>query len=303
MSAATADEPTVITQPGVVLGMPHETYLADPVQGGSLSHSGIKTLVTKTAALFDYERTHGRPNKKSFDLGHAAHHEVLGVGPEIVVVQKTAKDGTKADAGDYATKSAQDHRDAIYAAGAVPVLREQVDAVREMADSVRRHPLAAKLLASGMGEPEASAFTRDPETGVWLRCRYDYLRRPGSNGRLLLVDFKTADDASEDAFSRSAKSFGYHVQSHFYSWMARLLGLANDVAFLFVVIETKPPYLVNVIELDVTARRIGQLLTRQGIETYRRCTETGVWPGYPSEEPARVSLPVWYERQYEDQLT
>jgi hypothetical protein len=86
MTAAEADQPFVVTEPGVHLDIPHEVYLADPVVGGSLSHSGAKTIVNKTPALFAYERENGRPNKAAFDLGHAAHQIVLGVGPEIVAV-------------------------------------------------------------------------------------------------------------------------------------------------------------------------------------------------------------------------
>jgi hypothetical protein len=303
VTAVEAHEPLVITEPGLYPEIPHDVYLADPVLGGSLSHSGAKTIVNKTPALFAYERENGRANKRAYDIGHAAHQIVLGVGPAIEIVQKVTKDGTKVDATDYQTKSAQDFRDAAYLRGAVPILRHEYEATVAMADAIRQHPIASKLLAPGSGQPEASAFARDADSGIWLRCRYDYLRRPLSTGRLLLVDYKTADDASDEAFAKSAANYGYAIQDYFYSHIAELLGLADDIAFLFVAQEKHPPYLVNVIQLDAVARRIGAHLGRRAIETYRACTASGEWPGYPSAKPAIVPLPHWYERRFEDQLS
>lgn len=289
MSAAV--ETFTVTEPGVVPDLPIELYLADPVAGGSLSHSGAKTLVKKTPALFAYEREHGRPDKRTFDFGHAAHQAVLGVGPQIVAV----------DASDWRTKAAQAQRDEIRASGAVPVLAEELLTVTAMAEAIHRHPAASKLLEPGSGRPEVSAFARDPETGVMLRCRYDWLRRAERSGRLLLVDFKTAVSADAESFGKAADSYGYDIQDAWYSEIARLLALADEVAFLFVVMEKTPPYLVNVIELNPLAKRIGALRRREAITTYAECTASGEWPGY-SREIQYVSLPPWVERQFEDQL-
>jgi hypothetical protein len=299
VTAAEAHEPLVITEPGLYPDIPHDVYLADPVLGGSLSHSGAKTIVNKTPALFAYERENGRANKRAYDIGHAAHQIVLGVGPDIEIVQKVTKDGTKVDATDYQTKSAQDFRDAAYLRGAVPILRHEYEATVAMADAIRQHPIASKLLAPGSGQPEVSAFAQDPATGVMLRCRYDWLRQPGPSGRLLLVDYKSTNAADVEAFAKSTWSYGYFIQDAFYTKIARLLELADDIAFLFVIQETSAPYLVNVVQLDVTARRIGAILTLRAIATYAECTRTGIWPGY-GDDISLVSLPIWAERQFED---
>jgi hypothetical protein len=286
VSAATVE----ITAPGVYPEMPNDVYLADPVAGGSLSHSGAKTLIKKTPALFAYEREHGRPDKRTFDFGHAAHQAVLGVGPQIVAVE----------ASDWRTKAAQQQRDEIRAEGAVPVLADELATVVAMAEALHSHPAAAKLLKAGSGQPEVSAFARDPETGVMLRCRYDWLR-PAESGRLLLVDFKTAASADEDSFSKAADAYGYDIQDAWYSEIARLLALADDVAFLFVVQEKTPPYLVNVIELNPFAKQIGAIRRREAITTYAECSASGNWRGY-GDDIAYVALPPWVERQFEDRL-
>jgi hypothetical protein len=292
----------MIDQPGLYPDLDTETYHADAYAGGSLSFSGAKTLLFKTPALFAYEREHGRPDKRTFQFGRAAHSIVLGDGPALVVVQKTTKDKQLVDADDYKTASAQQHAREITEAGDIPVLRDQLDVVNAMADAIRAHPLASSLLAPGSGRPEVSAFATDPLTGITMRCRYDWLREP-ANGRLVLPDYKTTADADADAFMRSANDYGYPMQEAWYSTVARRLGLAADVEFLFVAQEKTPPYLVNVIQLDHTAARIGEVQMRRALALFRECTDTGVWPGYPStHEPVLAPLPPWVEREYEQEM-
>ena len=73
----------VITEPGVY-DIPEGAYHADPVPGGSLSRSGAKLLL-QSPAKFDWRRTHGVKPKRAWDIGTAAHTEVLGTGAEMVV--------------------------------------------------------------------------------------------------------------------------------------------------------------------------------------------------------------------------
>ncbi len=296
MTAAEQTDLTVITEPGVYPDIPFADYLADPWPTGSLSHSGAKTLVTKTPAMFAYEREHGRPHTEAFDLGHAAHRIVLGDGVPVVVIPDDVTDKN----GGWTTKDAKALVAEVRAAGQTPVKPETWDTVEAMAKAIRAHPLASKLLAPGVGTPEVSAFAEDEQTGVMMRCRYDYLAE--SDGRrLILRDYKTTDKADRDSFGKSAANYGYALQDAFYSAIAKRLGLARDVVFLFIAQEKTPPYLVNVLQLDHTALRIGEIQMRRALALYKRCTDTGEWPGYPPEV-ALTSLPIWFERQYEDDL-
>lgn len=164
-----------VTTPGVYT-IREDAYHRDPVPGGSLSVSGAKRLLPPSCpALFAWEREHGRPEKRAYDFGHAAHAKVLGVGAPIVVVQKTAKDGTKSDAGDYNTKSSQEHRDAIYEAGHTPLLASELAQVEGMAEALLRHPIASALFDPAHGKPEQSLFRQDGPAEVWLRSRLDWL--------------------------------------------------------------------------------------------------------------------------------
>ena len=78
-----ADKPSVIEAPGIY-EMPEDDYFADPVLAGSLSCTWAKQLAQPGGpAKWKWEREHPQPSKKHFDLGHAAHALVLGVGAPI----------------------------------------------------------------------------------------------------------------------------------------------------------------------------------------------------------------------------
>jgi hypothetical protein len=254
--------------------------------------SGAKKLLPPSCpAIFDYQRTHEPESTKTLDVGSAAHQLVLGAGAEIVVVE----------ADDWRTNKAKGERAEAYLRGAIPLLRKDYEPVVAMASALRQHPVAAALLCQDGGLPEASAFFRDAETGVMRRCRYDVLPPHSDNSRLIIPDYKTAVSANPERFARAAMEYGYHQQDAWYVDAAAALDLANDPVFLFVVQEKTAPYLVSVVQLDAMAVRIGRHLNRRAIDLYAECNRTGIWPGH-ADDVAHVSLPSYYERQFEEQL-
>lgn len=288
-----------VTEPGVYDGIPDEVYHRDPVPEGSLSVSGAKRLLPPSCpAIFKWERDHGRPDKHAFDFGHAAHAKVLGVGAEIVTVQRTAKDGTVSDAENYQTKSAQEHRDEIRAAGKVPLLASERAEVDAMATALFAHPIARTLFNPEHGQPEQSLFWPDAEFHIWRRARLDWLPNP-LNDRMIVADYKSAVTANPDEFERPMANFGYAMQAAWYTDAVVDLGLAESAEFLFVVQEKTPPYLVSVIQPDLLAMRTGRSRNRRAIETYARCAAADEWPGY-RDDVSLVSVPYWYARQEEE---
>lgn len=276
---------TAITEPGVY-ELPDDVYHADPVLGGSLSHSGAKTLL-RAPALFVYERKHGRPLKRQYEVGHAAHKEVLGVGPELVLVDRERWD----------TKAVKEELKAIRDAGKVPVKRNELRQVRAMAAAIREHPIAGPLFDPQRGgKPEQSLFWGGGD--IMLRARLDWLPAAG-RGRLVIPDYKTCDCASLAAIRRAAASYSYHMQDAWYrSAVDNVLGA--EPAFVFVFQEKTPPYLVTVVQFDDEAVAAGHRAMSRAIEIYRDCSETGVWPAYVGDaEIPEISLPPWVTRDEE----
>lgn len=254
-----------------------------------LSSTGARRLLESPAKFHWRQQQSGEEEHKGvFDFGHALHGLVLGVGREVVVLEYD----------DFRKKAAQEERDEAYATGRTPLLRKDWDRAQAMAGKVHDHPVAAVLLDPERGSVEQSAFWTDPATGVRCRCRFDKLPDLDADGRLIVVDYKTAAAADVAAFGKASADYGYCMQAPWYLDAIHTLLDRLDAAFVFVVQEKEPPYLVNVIELDAYALTIGRERNRRAMQLFVECTESGVWPGY-GPDVERASLPRWFELQHE----
>lgn len=259
------------------------TYHADR---GSLSCSGAKLLLPPSCpAKFRQRMDNPPPAKRHFEFGHLVHLLVLGIGVPTVEI----------DADNYRTKAAQEQRDAARAEGKIPVLvgadandefGAELAKAQAMADSVRAHPEAGELFRRG--HPEKSLYWTDPETGVRLRARADWLTL--INERLTCVDLKTAASVYRPDLERVFWKNGYYLQN---AWYVRLLTAikGSEPDFAFVCVEKEPPYLVEVVRYEPEDVAEGHRLNRIAINTFARCIETGEWPGYTDATTFR--LPRW----------
>lgn len=285
---------TVIDTPGVY-DMPFDDYLRDPVPGGSLSNSGAKTLLNAPPAVYAYEREHGRPDTLSFDVGHAAHHAVLGDGMPIAVIP----DGLLGSNGATSTNAAKRFIADARARGAVPIKSDVAAEVDAMATALREHPIAGKILEPGGGEVEQSAFWIDEASGVWLRARYDYMRR---GDRLTITDYKTADRLDDRGLANTIAKYGYATQHAWYCDGAKALRLDDDPRFLLIFQSKTAPYLARVIELPERWVQFGRDDKARAIDIYKRCSDSGDWPGYPMEIET-LDPPIWVELEREQEIT
>lgn len=278
-------ERIVITEPGIYADLDEDVYHADPVPEGSLSSTGARAILPPgTPAKFNWQRRR-TVHKKEWDLGSAAHNLVLGTGPEIVII----------DADSYRTKDAQASRDAAYGDGKIPLLPSEYEDVLSMVIAIRRHPVAGPLFAKGTGMAEQSLFWVDELTGVWCRGRLDWMKPAATGGRLIVADLKTAAAADEESISKTVARFGYHQQADWYQSGVRALGIHADPAYVLVFVEKTPPHQVHVVQLDPYTLQLARLKNRRALEIYKACTDSGEWPGYPTDITT-VSLPAWAER-------
>jgi len=276
-----------LTDDGLYYAISNEAYQADPVAGGSITSTATRGILPPGCpAKWHHHHTAGSAPKAHFDLGTAAHKAVLGVGDDITII----------DAADWRTKAAKTARDDARAAGKVPILQAAWDQIQAMADAVKAHPLAHRLLAPGSGQPEVTAVWTCTTTGARCRARFDWL--PNQHpGRLLVPDYKTADRADPDAVARSVTNFGYHVQAAHYLDGLRTLGYADPAVFLFIVQEKDPPYIVEVYELEGEALGIGLERCVQARQLWLECRRDDRWPSYLDGAVAPVTLTQWARRQ------
>lgn len=159
----------------------------------------------------------------------------------------------------------------------------------DMVTAVRMNPLANKLLA---GEKEEPFFWTDEFTGTDCKCRVDCLTEIGDN--LIVVDYKSASDASNDAFMRDAVKYGYTLQAAMYSdGVAKNLG--KTPLFVFIVQEKAEPYCVNILQADEAFVEYGYDLFREYLGIYKYCMETDDWYGFMGKQNIinTLSLPGW----------
>ncbi|MDX3183564.1 PD-(D/E)XK nuclease-like domain-containing protein [Streptomyces sp. ME02-7008A-1] len=269
---------------GIHTDLSNADYHADKT---SLSSSGArKLLAPSTPAHFRYEQDNPQPATKTFDYGNAAHKLVLGNGPELVVIEHDT----------WNTKAAKAEVAEARERGAIPLKQHEMDMINGMADAIRNHPLASALLDPAFGAPEQSGFWIDGPTGIRRRVRFDWLPSIQS-GRLIIPDYKTAADASDDAMQRDIAKYGYNQQADWYEEAARALGLGGqDAELLLIVQEKKAPFLINVIGIEFGSRIIGGAKNRAAINTFAECMSTGNWPGY-GDEPNYLALPGYAENR------
>lgn len=252
-------------KPGIHDGVPEEQYHADP----ALSQSQAKTLLD-CPARYRWELDHPREPSTAFDVGHAAHAKVLGVGSPVVVI----------DAESWRTKAAKDAAEQARADGATPLLRADAEAVDAMAEAVLAHPMARAILEAD-GAPEQSLAWTDADTGIDLRGRVDWLTVMG-DGTPFLADLKTSVSADPRDFGTSIHKWGYGLQSAWYRAGYEAI-TGTPALFGFIVVEKAAPHFVSVGRADDIAEARGAEQMRDALDLYRTCVDTGHWPAYPDD--------------------
>lgn len=289
------DGPLLITLPGVY-DLDAQEYHDPAVTGDWLSNSDARQLIAPGCpAQFRYDRDNGvRKTSAAFSMGHAVHARILGKGETIAV--------RPAEFDSWRTKASQAWRAEQERAGRSVILPEDAETVEAMAMAVHEKQRAHELL-SQPGRPEVALFWVDPETGVRRRALVDYLPSVVDEyGVMSPVDIKSADSVSpDDDMERKLYHHAWHRQATTIADGIRVLGLAQEVEFYFIVQSKTPPHLVTVVKLDADAERIGRIENREAIWVYKRCLDTGVWPDY-AEDSVTLTVPAWIARQYEEDI-
>lgn len=263
----------------------HEYHASDRI-----GRSGLHTLAKSPRHYWHENLAPDRIRKAptpSMRLGSAVHALVLE-GPDAYagkIAVEPERWPTKAECGvsieqqklDFAT--ANESRTIITA--------EQHALATAMRDAVHAHP-AAKLLLSN-GTPEVGLMFDHPLTGSPAKALLDW-DSVQHNG--LIVDLKTASDASEAEFAKSAVNFWYHVQAAWYQDAYHAATGENPKGFVFIVVENTAPHLVAVYFATEEMVQLGRRTYEPVLRLYEECRQTGVWPGY-GDQIKPLTLPAW----------
>jgi hypothetical protein len=278
---------------GIVPGLPEHEYHARP----ELSSTEAR-LILDSPAKYRWKKDHPplvEPSKK-FDVGSAVHSKVLGTGYEAVVIPPDYL----ATNGAASTTAAKTFIAEARAAGKIPLKIEEFEPIDQQAEAVLAHP-AAKQLFAQPATAEVSVFATDPETGIDVRGRFDFLPNDFTLGApsRVAVDLKTARDASPAGFTKSIADYQYDVQRSWYldalKWVT-----GEDAEMVFVAVEKEPPYLVAVHQLPTIWVEMGRTKARRAREVYAECVASGEWPGYGNQVHL-LSPPTWLVMKHSEE--
>ncbi|MGZ0067829.1 PD-(D/E)XK nuclease-like domain-containing protein [Microbacterium arborescens] len=245
-------------------GLDEAAYHSHP----ALSSTQAKWML-ESPGRYRYNLDHAQPFRKAFDIGSALHARVLGTGWAVVEIPDALLSGANRAISSAEAKAwVADAR----AAQQIPLKAPELAEVTAMAEAVLGDRDARRLLEGG--RPEVSVFATDPEYGVDLRCRFDYL----GDELLNAVDLKTmAGRSTRAGFSKAVADRGYDVSAgHYLDTLELVTGERPPMRF--VVVEKEPPYFTAVFELSADEIEMGVKEARSARAKLAACRWADLWP-------------------------
>lgn len=302
-----------IKNPCIIRNMPNEVYHKMP----ALSNSGLKTLIDCPAKYY-YKYLSGEyksKEKPGFKIGKATHTYILEgrkkfekvywhnpyseyKKEDLIQILKTLgyddsiKKWTVSDLMELLL-SLKDVKIAD-----IHLTSSELNQIVCMAKSIKANKKACNALHQ-KGESELSLFWQDENTGVWLKCRPDFLPYDCKN----VPDYKTAESAKPETFFNSFIKYGYHIQAAMYRLGIKAVTGVDVENFFFLVQEKEAPYISQIFNPD-TDHLItwGEKAIKGAIEKYLECKEQELWPTYSDKiielriEPPPEDLDGTYDK-------
>lgn len=250
---------------------------------GEASNSALKLLRERSPAHYHawVHEPDADVDTPALAFGRAYHCRVLEPARFAEQYQVTP------DFGPLQSSRNRAARDEWLAAhpGVTLLARDVMEQIEAMHAALMQHKVAAALMKSGLSE--VTMRWTDRETGLPCKARADWW----IPDRGVLMDLKTTEDASPDAFRRAVVQHSYHVQhAHYVDGAAECGETAKH--FLIVAQEKRKPYPVAVYHIDSFAEARGYELRQRSMETLRQCMETDTWPAYGAGI-TELTLPAW----------
>lgn len=220
-----------------------------------------------------------REASNSMSIGTAVHIHILEPHKKHLI--KNLKDYGFEDGRKWQqiNKLKEDNPDEIF------FTDSDYQKIKDMVTSVKLHPQALKLYASGTWN-EVSMFWQDARQGFDCKGRADTLNLEDG----YMIDLKTTKDSK--GFMKECVDFSYHVQAAFY-----LRGLkaitGRDFDWYWVASDMNSPHFTYVYKASVETLMIGDIVVDELMNKLAICQEEDMWP-IGNEEILNGELPSWY---------
>lgn len=292
---------------GLHYGIPYEDYAAWP----AINFSKLKPILG-TASKCKYEMDNPKKPTAAMTLGSALHVATLEPGRFESLFYICPASDLRTTEGK---KIFAEHREK---AGARAIIRSgtkdddktggentpissvgQIELLQGMAKSIRGLKSTARFL-DGAGFNEVSMLWKDEEFDLWCKARVDRMQLDFEKfNRPLIVELKTARDASDFWFSKDIDSRNYDAQAASYRHGLQMI-CGKSAIHVFIAVENFAPYDAAVYMPDDHSLQTGLLKYRHMLKLYAQCVKSGKWPGYP-DKVQTIGLPGYAnERTYAD---
>lgn len=272
-----------------------EVYHRDPCPAPSLSSTLAKTLLSQSPLHAWVQSPRLNPDwepveKKTFDIGRAAHTAILGKGGDYVAIP----DGILSSNGAASTKEAKAFIEDARAAGKTPLKADEVERIEAMR-SVAHDRLAKIGITLDPACSEQAALAQID--GIWCRAMLDNVPLDPAQP---IYDFKTCESAHPEACLKAVMNYGYDVQAEHYRQVWRA-ATGQDRGFVFIFQEKAKPYEVCLIRLGQDSLAMAAKKIARAREIWRLCLSRDQWPGYPlgihEVDPPAWFVEKWLERE------
>jgi PDDEXK-like domain of unknown function (DUF3799) len=196
--------------------------------------------------------------------------------------------------------------DQAAAAGLPPPRTKRIEVITQewfkeallIANRVHTNPVSKKYLAM-IEQTQVRMKWRNRETDLPVVGFID------GDSPSVIVDFKTAEDASREGFISQAYKLGYHIQCGAYlDGAATLQHRYPD--YVNIVVEKSPPYGVAVYRADKDYIKLGSAHYQFLLQSILYCKENNLWhETYEYNKPFgyhHLELPAWGRRELERYL-
>lgn len=268
---------------GHVQGLTNDQYHdADGISKSHLDAIANQSALHYWAKYIDPDRV--RERTEAMDIGQAAHFAILE--PDLLATKVACQPDLDARTKEGKALRAQFQ---LENAGKLILKHEAYQGVIGLRDACMRNETTSGLLTRG--KSEQSYFAKDPDTGALIKCRTDWIYDNGE----MIIDVKSAEDASPFGFGRAAGNYRYDLQAPWYMDVVHLATGVKPKNFVWIAFEKAPPFAIGVYYAAPEQIEAARTAARNDLVRILNHRKLNSWPDY-SQEIRQLQLPAWVKR-------
>lgn len=268
-----------------VENMPNEVYHSHEFT----SASQLKKIASTSLAHFKFERENPKESTAALIFGNAYHTLILEperFKEEYFTLDRDAMPKPESDFRNSENKAWKE-RELAKNAGKTFLSNEDWQTLFGMKEALENYPNFMFLLANGVAEE--SYFAEIDGQGV--RVRPDYVSKFG------IVDLKTCQDASPEAFGRDAAKLKYLIQAALYTDVVTAFRDGDELPFFFLAQEKTAPYVPQMYRVPSYLIEAGRAQYEDVLRALFTAQTTDIWSAYEGLEAndgiRDLNFPVW----------